>query len=225
MKCIGGTVWFMPNGGTDNCGECDFGIPLEDRKAHCRIRDIVIETPYWTYCANSQVTNPDRIETPVGAVYVDAGGYPYRRAVHHSSPDGFVGERLGILRQAARGELDPRTRRLQVALIQDLARENAAEAIPDLVALALAKPGDLTFVGFPGPDAGTFDLSYRWETEAVRVEFVRLAALRALRKLDTDVSDAGVLDALYGHEADEDPDMVRRFNVAEAFLLDYHEPP
>lgn len=215
----------MPNGGTDNCGECRFGAPIEDRRVRCQIRDIKIEAPYWTYCANNQITNPDDIEVPVGPVYIDSGEYPYRRVVHLPSPNGFVSERLELLERAVRGALDPRTRRLQVALIQDLAREGAVAAVPHLVDMALAEPGDLTPAGFAGPDAEMFDLSYWWETDAVRVEFVRLAALRALRHIEHEISDSDVLTELHNRRDGATRDLLHRINVAIGFVLDVQDPP
>lgn len=215
----------MPNGGTDNCGECRFGSPLEDRRAHCQIRDLDIADPHWTYCANNQITNPDGIETPVGPVYVDSGEYPYRRVVGVPSPDGFVNERLGLLERAARGELDPRTRRLQVAVIGDAAREDAVAALPHLVELALVEPGGLTSAGFAGPDAEMFDLSYTWETDAVRVEFVRLAALRALRQVLQNGSGSDVLTELRSRANTSDRDLLHRINWAMAYVLDVQDPP
>lgn len=215
----------MPNGGTDNCGECHFGTRLEDRRVRCQIRDIDIDEPHWTYCANNQVSNPQGIDVPVGPVYVDSGDYPYRRIAYLPSPDGLVNERLDVLEQAARGELDPRTRRLQVAVIQDLAREGAIASVPHLVDLAIAEPGELTPAGFAGPEAEMFDLSYWWESDAVRVEFVRLAALRALRQIEYEISDSDVLTDLLGRRVGADAEQILRINVAAAFVLDVQEPP
>lgn len=215
----------MPNGGTDNCGECVYGEQLGDRRVRCTIRHLDIGNPYWTYCANHPINNPDGIEVPAGPVYVIGDDYPYRRVPDQPSPDGLVAERLEVLRRAVRGELDPRTRKLQVGIIEDLAREGAVDAVPLLVELALAEPGNLEPVGFAGPDAPAFDLSYQWESDAVRVEFVRLAALRALRRIFNESPHANVIEVLSLHQDRENPDLVRRINFVVAYVLDYQEPP
>ena len=85
----------MPNGGPDNCGTCCFNSTHEgevgyietDAEVRCVIRDVPIVNPMWTYCANHHYPNADRVDVPVGPVYVDAGEYPYRREVWLESPD------------------------------------------------------------------------------------------------------------------------------------------
>jgi hypothetical protein len=89
----------MPNGGSDCCGTCWFnsvneGEPGYERmreqrgaEVRCVIRDLVIEEPFWTYCANHPHHNPTRIEIPIGPVYDDKGGYPYERSLWKESPD------------------------------------------------------------------------------------------------------------------------------------------
>lgn len=215
----------MPNGGTDNCGECHFLEHSPSGNKHCSIRRVEIESPHWTYCVNNPVTNPDGIDVPIGPVYVHDGEYPYRRVVHLPSDDGHISEKLDLLARAAGGTLDVRTRKLQVGLIQDLARQGVIEAVEHLTDLALAAPGDMTLVGFPGPESETFDLSYRWETNAVRVEFVRLAALRALRLLTHGPEGNTVVDAVNGRLRGANTETVHKINIALAFVLDVSEPP
>ncbi len=69
----------MPNGGSDCCGTCwfnrtnrgeagyrhagDFSI-----RPYCEIRDIAIEIPFYTYCANHPHRRPDRDPIPIGPV-------------------------------------------------------------------------------------------------------------------------------------------------------------
>lgn len=70
----------MPNGGSDNCGTCFFNRKnrketdenkVDNReKDFCIIRNIPIECSFWTYCSNHQHHNPDRIDIPIGPVYV-----------------------------------------------------------------------------------------------------------------------------------------------------------
>lgn len=72
----------MPNGGSDCCGTCWFnqknkGEPGYEH-AHdpdpdvCIIRDLVIENPFYTYCINHPHHNPEKLDFPIGSVYVDA---------------------------------------------------------------------------------------------------------------------------------------------------------
>ncbi len=87
----------MPNGGSDCCGTCWFNTqnitespPLETEEeatAHCLIRAIDIEKPFWTYCANHPHHNPDRVEIPVGPVYHNEESRPNTRRVWLHSPD------------------------------------------------------------------------------------------------------------------------------------------
>ncbi|MBV9123015.1 MAG: hypothetical protein JO112_06645, partial [Planctomycetes bacterium] len=88
----------MPNGGSDCCGTCWFntrnagqagyGHASREEPSFCEIRgNLPIPEPFWTYCSNHPEQNPDRVRIPVGPVYVDAGGYPYRRKDWVPSPD------------------------------------------------------------------------------------------------------------------------------------------
>ena len=87
----------MPNGGADCCGTCWFNSNFNEEKGHiednpdaevrCILRDLSIEDPFWTYCSNHPAQMPDRIETPIGPVYIDAGEFPYNRKVWVESPD------------------------------------------------------------------------------------------------------------------------------------------
>lgn len=85
----------MPNGGSDCCGTCWFNSSAEGKPGYpsgpfppdlrCVIRDFVITDPFYTYCANHPHHNADRIEVPIGPVYMatrDLG-----REVLHESPD------------------------------------------------------------------------------------------------------------------------------------------
>lgn len=45
----------MPNGGSDNCGECywnRYNQSKAQQEPYCLLRGISIEDPFWTYCAN-----------------------------------------------------------------------------------------------------------------------------------------------------------------------------
>lgn len=76
----------MPNGGSDCCGTCRFNtanagwrdnspFPVENSKmvheaSHCEIRELDIENPFWTYCANHTSRLKRRHAVPLGPVYV-----------------------------------------------------------------------------------------------------------------------------------------------------------
>ncbi|MDY0311413.1 MAG: hypothetical protein RBR20_04740 [Desulfobacterales bacterium] len=82
----------MPNGGSENCGECYFFNKNQEtiisegfdrfRIPHCTLRRIIIApNPFWIYCENfSPDYTPEKVE-PLGHVYADAGTYPYSRKV------------------------------------------------------------------------------------------------------------------------------------------------
>ena len=84
----------MPNGGSDCCGTCWFnranrgktGSGNHDRSipSHCGIRDLAIEDPFYTYCANHPYRRQKRVPTPLGPVYVYTGK---GRAVWMHAPD------------------------------------------------------------------------------------------------------------------------------------------
>jgi len=70
----------MPNGGSDCCGTCWFNAQNKGgagyrhadatTPAHCTIRDLNIESPFYTYCANHPHRSPDRDPIPIGPVFV-----------------------------------------------------------------------------------------------------------------------------------------------------------
>jgi hypothetical protein len=86
----------MPNGGSDCCGTCWFNPRVQARQAedpnfralrdYCEIRDLTIELPYWTYCANHPHRSPEPDRIPVGPVLRDADASLHRR-VWQPSPD------------------------------------------------------------------------------------------------------------------------------------------
>lgn len=86
----------MPNGGSDCCGTCWFNSTNDGEPGYpksksedppsCTIRGFQVENPFWTYCANHPHHNPDRVEVPIGPVYV-ADQYPYSRTVLRESVD------------------------------------------------------------------------------------------------------------------------------------------
>ena len=69
----------MPNGGSDCCGTCWFNRKnrgdrdwlqhAEDSEPyHCEIRDVAIDDPFYTYCANHPHRRPDRDPIPIGPI-------------------------------------------------------------------------------------------------------------------------------------------------------------
>jgi len=92
----------MPNGGSDCCGTCWFNRRNRGEKgynrardtnveAYCEIRDVLIENPFWTYCANHPHRRPHRDPVPIGPIMLsDSSEYEskgYVRKVWISSPD------------------------------------------------------------------------------------------------------------------------------------------
>ena len=69
----------MPNGGSDCCGTCWFNRKDRGERDwpkhvdnalpdHCEIRDLAIEDPFYTYCANHPHRRPERDRIPIGPV-------------------------------------------------------------------------------------------------------------------------------------------------------------
>jgi len=82
----------MPNGGSDCCGTCWFNrknkgkIPFLNLRgpgpSYCEIRDLEIDEPMYTYCANHPHHHPERQEIPVGPVLIG-----FERDIWKLSPD------------------------------------------------------------------------------------------------------------------------------------------
>ena len=106
----------MPNGGSDCCGTCPFNRKnrgeagyAHSRDAgsdHCEIRDLAIETAFWTYCANHPHHNRDLLRVPIGPVWVDGGGFPYGRKHWQPGPD-TEEVRVEVLRLIALATAEP----------------------------------------------------------------------------------------------------------------------
>ena len=70
----------MPNGGSDCCGTCWFnranggqaGSSNHNHEipSYCEIRELEIENPFYTYCANHPYNRSERDPIPIGPVYV-----------------------------------------------------------------------------------------------------------------------------------------------------------
>ena len=90
----------MPNGGSDCCGTCWFNRKNQGERdwllyvdtsvpPYCEIREIVIEDPFYTYCANHPHRRPDRDPIPIGPV-MRHGGWEEERRVQAGQPDVLV---------------------------------------------------------------------------------------------------------------------------------------
>ena len=85
----------MPNDGSDCCLTCWFNKKNEGQVGHaaandrgadvCEIRNLPIDDPAYTYCANHPHRNPTKITIPIGPVYT--GDSLGNREIWKSSPD------------------------------------------------------------------------------------------------------------------------------------------
>ena len=96
----------MPNGGPDNCGNCDhFSNKGRPMPGLCALRGEEIQDPFWTYCANNSVYHHDE-SLPIGPIYEAGGDFPnYTRRPWKEAPD--TPETRERLRDLARGITDP----------------------------------------------------------------------------------------------------------------------
>jgi hypothetical protein len=143
----------MPNGGSDCCGTCWFNRKNKGEAGyshtddpepnHCEIRDLAIDDPFYTYCAN----HPHRIEwklrVPIGPVFTgDSFG---NRQVWLTAPDnedirkGLL-ELLSKLPESGQDEY-PIGRDLGSVVIDQLVELNEQRAISDLQRLAQMDEG------------------------------------------------------------------------------------
>lgn len=86
----------MPNGGSDCCGTCWFNNANDGQAGMarqpntkdvvCTIRNLEIPQPFWTYCINHPHHNYEKIDVPIGPVYIN-DGYPYSRKLWMQPPD------------------------------------------------------------------------------------------------------------------------------------------
>jgi hypothetical protein len=82
----------VPNGGSDCCGTCWFNArnkgeagydhANDPESAHCTIRGLPIEIPFYTYCGNHPHRRPERDPIPIGPVFTGE-----ERTVWTPSPD------------------------------------------------------------------------------------------------------------------------------------------
>ena len=94
----------MPNGGSDCCGTCWFNrrnqgerewLKHADKSVppYCEIRDVAIDDPFYTYCANHPHRRPERDPIPIGPIMEHGGfkleplGDEHPRVVWKCSPD------------------------------------------------------------------------------------------------------------------------------------------
>jgi hypothetical protein len=85
----------MPNGGSDCCGTCWFNEKNKGEagynhrgdagREYCLIRRLEILSPMYTYCANHPHRNPNKLDIPLGPVFIgDSTGF---REIWQPSPD------------------------------------------------------------------------------------------------------------------------------------------
>ena len=89
----------MPNGGSDCCGTCWFNRTNRGERdwsrhsddsvpPYCEIKEVAIDDPFYTYCANHPHRRPDRDPIPIGPITRYAGdGWSDGREVWVPSPD------------------------------------------------------------------------------------------------------------------------------------------
>lgn len=91
----------MPNGGSDCCGTCWFNRANggeagssnrnRDIPSYCEIRQLEIDNPFYTYCANHPFNRSERDPIPIGPVYIGVFDVnevnQYRRDVWQPAPD------------------------------------------------------------------------------------------------------------------------------------------
>ena len=93
----------MPNGGSDCCGTCWFNRTNQGQRdwrehadesvpPYCEIRNLAIQDPFYTYCANHPHRRPDSDPIPIGPVMREdksrgSGLFEYPRYVWERSPD------------------------------------------------------------------------------------------------------------------------------------------
>jgi hypothetical protein len=138
----------MPNGGSDCCGTCWFNTKNKGEAGYehsrgpdpdfCRIRQISIQDPFYTYCANHPHRMPGKVQIPVGSVY--KGDSQGNRQVLVPLPDTpenrFI--HLKLLEQIREGlrEEYPIGIPAPVAIIEQLTEWGEVRAIPDLEIIA-----------------------------------------------------------------------------------------
>lgn len=88
----------MPNGGSDCCGTCWFNRTnrgQRDWSTHrdrtippfCEIRNLALENPFYTYCANHPHRRPNRDSIPIGPVMRGDSDPSSNRWIWEASPD------------------------------------------------------------------------------------------------------------------------------------------
>ena len=89
----------MPNGGSDCCGTCWFNRKNQGERdwmkhagkpeaAYCEIRNVEIDNPFYTYCANHPHRRPEGDSIPIGPITQYAGdGFSNDREIWKLSPD------------------------------------------------------------------------------------------------------------------------------------------
>ena len=144
----------MPNGGSDCCGTCWFNRKNEGEAgydhvdssvaAYCEIRDLPIDDPFYTYCANHPRRIPSKLPVPIGPVFT--GDHTGCREVWRPALDN-EDVRKGLLDLLAGLGYDDRDEypigvRLGEVILDQLVALNEQRAIPELRRLAGLDEGE-----------------------------------------------------------------------------------
>jgi hypothetical protein len=142
----------MPNGGSDCCGTCWFNARnkgevgyghIDSTEPHfCTIRNLPIESGFYTYCANHPNHRPERETVPIGPVLT--GNSLGERQVWKPSPDTEEIRRhlIGLLDRIDErpGFQDPSENRGFEAVIRQLGEFREARAVEPLRRIAAFEP-------------------------------------------------------------------------------------
>ena len=174
----------MPNGGSDCCGTCwynarnkgeaGYAHAFDSEPAVCTIRDLAIEDPFYTFCANHPHRRPQRDPTPLGPVFT--GKDDGSREFWMPSPD-TEDIRRHLLALAGQVTNEPRAEYpigigSEAVVIWQLGEFREVRAVPDLERIAALEP--------PRAEPGPFDRSYEALIELAR---------KALEKIHGDVEE------------------------------------
>ena len=143
----------MPNGGSDCCGTCWFNRRNkgeagflehdESEPSYFEIRELAIDDPFYTYCANHPHRVPWKLQTPIGPVFMgDSDGYReiWKQAADTENTRLSLLALLGRLPESQQNEY-PIGPGLGDVVISELVRLDERRAIPDLERIAKMKVG------------------------------------------------------------------------------------
>ncbi len=173
----------MPNGGSDCCGTCWFNAKNKGQAgyahsgdpepASCTIRDLPIEDPFYTYCANHPHRSPERDSIPIGPAFTgDSDG---TRELWQPSPD-TEEIRLHLLELLARIEERPASEypigiHLDEVVVRQLGEFREARAVEGLKRISRFNPSAM--------EAGPFSRTRRGLVELARKALLQIGGMTA----------------------------------------------